>query len=95
MTPLLNRIAVAIAKATGHWAALLLATGVVIAWVVVDRPFDFLDAISAVTFWMLFSLQNAQTRDTVAMQMKLDELLVTLEGPDDDLAGIEKEYDRG
>ena len=87
---LFDRFASAVTHAAGHWVALIAATVVVVAWWATDRTFDWLDAVSAVTLWMMFSLQHAQNRDTKAMQVKLDELLRALPEADDDLRGIER-----
>ena len=73
--------------------ALVLATAACIGWIVLDRSFDWLDGISALTFWMLFSLQSSQNTDTTAMQTKLDELITHLQGPRDEMAGIERRED--
>ena len=48
-------------------------------------------ATTVLTFLMLFVLQHTQNRDTKAVQRKLDELILSLEEPDDAVAGIEKE----
>jgi low affinity Fe/Cu permease len=60
---------------------------------------------SQVTFLIAFLLQSTQNRDTRALQLKLDELLRATEGArsslmnlerlsDDDLARLQKEFDR-
>jgi low affinity Fe/Cu permease len=46
-------------------------------------------AISIVTLLMLFILQNTQNRDSAALHAKLDDLVINLTGPRDELAGIE------
>jgi low affinity Fe/Cu permease len=46
-------------------------------------------AISIVTLLMLFILQNTQNRDSAALHAKLDDLIINLRGPRDELAGIE------
>jgi low affinity Fe/Cu permease len=38
---------------------------------------------------MVFILQNSQNRDSAALHVKLDEIITHLEGPRDDVAGIE------
>jgi low affinity Fe/Cu permease len=38
---------------------------------------------------MVFILQNSQNRDSAAFHVKLDEIITHLEGPRDDVAGIE------
>jgi low affinity Fe/Cu permease len=46
-------------------------------------------ATTIVTFLMVFLIQHQQSVDTRAMQTKLDELITHLEGPRDEVAGIE------
>jgi low affinity Fe/Cu permease len=46
-------------------------------------------AISIGTLLMVFILQNSQNRDAAALHLKLDEVITHLEGPRDDVAGIE------
>lgn len=47
--------------------------------------------ITIVTWLQLFPLQYTQTRDTAAMQKKLDGLIRAIDKADDRLAGIERE----
>jgi low affinity Fe/Cu permease len=47
-----------------------------------------------VTFLMVFVLNNAQSRDTSAMNSKLDALIVALEKADNRLVGLELKPDR-
>ena len=62
-------------------------------------------ATTIITFLMVFVIQNTQNRDTVRMQIKLDELilvtqkarnkLIDLEGLDDkELEKMQKDYGR-
>jgi low affinity Fe/Cu permease len=71
-----------------HWAVLATALLVVIGLVVfgVDQTNI---AISIATLLMVFILQNSQNRDSAALHVKLDEVITHLEGPRDDVAGIE------
>jgi low affinity Fe/Cu permease len=39
---------------------------------------------------MVFVLQNSQNRDSAALHLKLDEIITHLEGPRDDVAGVEE-----
>ena len=69
----------------------------VIGWVLAGPLFHFSDTwqlvmntmSSIVTFLMVFLIQNAQNRDSVALQMKLDELIRATEARDK-LLGIER-----
>jgi low affinity Fe/Cu permease len=70
------------------WALIVVALLVVIGLVVfgIDRTNI---AISIATLLMVFILQNSQNRDAAALHVKLDEVITHLEGPRDDVAGIE------
>jgi len=46
---------------------------------------------TVLTYLMLFVIQNTQNRDSAATHAKLDELLLRIEGPRSELAGIESE----
>jgi low affinity Fe/Cu permease len=71
-----------------HWAILIAALLVLIGLAAfgVDKTNI---AISIVTLLMVFILQNSQNRDAAALHVKLDEVITHLEGPRDDVAGIE------
>src|SRR5947199_8295095 len=71
---------------------------IVIAWVLTGPLFNYSDtwqlvintATSVVTFLMVFIIQNTQNRDTKAIQLKLDELLVGVKGARTGLVGLEE-----
>ena len=42
-----------------------------------------------VTFLMVFLIQNSQNRDALAFQVKLDELIIKLQGAGNEIAGAE------
>ena len=72
------------ARWSGHPAAFLLAVAVVAIWVITGPIFHYSDTwqlviktgTTIVTFLMVFLIQNTQNRDTIALQLKLSELLV-------------------
>jgi low affinity Fe/Cu permease len=93
--------------------AFALAAGVVLAWLTTGPIFAFSDTwqlvintgTTIVTFLMVFLIQNTQNRDGAALQLKLDEIIRSLEGahnavldleelPEDELARFREQYER-
>jgi low affinity Fe/Cu permease len=82
---------------TGKPAAFLCAFLTVALWAVTGPIFGFSDTwqlvintgTTIVTFLMVFLIQNTQNRDTIALQLKLDELIMATRGARNDLACIE------
>ena len=91
------RFAKATARASGHAGTFGLAVAVVAVWAVTGPMFHFSDTwqlvintgTTIVTFLMVFLIQNTQNRDSVAMQVKLDELLRALKGAATAMADLE------
>ena len=92
-----TRFAKAIARASGHPVTFGLAVLVIVAWAVTGPLFHYSDTwqlvintgTTIVTFLMVFLIQNTQNRDSVAMQIKLDELLRAVKGAHTALADLE------
>jgi low affinity Fe/Cu permease len=92
-----TRFAKAIARASGHPVTFGLAVAVILIWAVTGPLFHFSDTwqlvintgTTVVTFLMVFLIQNTQNRDSVAMQIKLDELLRAVKGAHTALADLE------
>jgi low affinity Fe/Cu permease len=92
-----TRFAKAIARASGYPVTFGLAVLVIIAWAVTGPLFHYSDTwqliintgTTIVTFLMVFLIQNTQNRDSVAMQIKLDELLRAVKGAHTALADLE------
>jgi low affinity Fe/Cu permease len=82
---------------TGHPAAFLLALTVIIVWIVTGPVFNYSDTwqlvintgTTIVTFLMVFLIQNTQNRDTLALQLKLSELVLGMKGAENKFAAIE------
>ncbi len=71
------------ARIAGHPVVFVLAIGTVIVWVLTGPFFQFSDTwqlvintgTTVVTFLMVFLIQNSQNRDSIAIHLKLDELV--------------------
>jgi low affinity Fe/Cu permease len=91
------RFAKVIARASGHASTFGAAVLIVAVWAVTGPFFHFSDTwqlvintgTTIVTFLMVFLIQNTQNRDSVAMQVKLDELLRALKGAETAMADLE------
>lgn len=102
-----------IGYAAGHSWAFATALTVVAVWAVTGPIFEFSDTwqlvintgTTIVTFLMVFLLQHTQNRDTLAIQIKLDELIRAVKDAHNDiidaehmdeerLADLEKDYQR-
>ena len=70
---------------------------VIVVWVVTGPLFNYSDTwqlvintgTTIVTFLMVFLIQNTQNRDTLAIQLKLSELVLAMKGAENKFAAIE------
>jgi low affinity Fe/Cu permease len=85
------------AQLAGRPVTFLLAVLTVIAWAITGPFFGYSDTwqlvintgTTIVTFLMVFLIQNSQNRDSMAFQVKLDELIIKLHGAGNEIAGAE------
>ncbi|AGB71335.1 MULTISPECIES: low affinity iron permease family protein [Rhizobium] len=85
LTHIFTRFAVVVSEWTGKPVIFVLALASVVLWGATGPIFGYSDtwqlvintSTTIVTFLMVFLLQNAQTRDTRAIQAKLNELILT------------------
>ncbi len=97
-----TRFAKATARASGQPGTFGVAALVILVWAVTGPIFGFSDTwqlvintgTTVVTFLMVFLIQNTQNRDSVAMQIKLDELLRAAKGAQTAMADLEDLTDK-
>ena len=95
--PVFERWSGAITRAAGSAKAFLVAVAVVVVWAVTGPIFGFSDTwqlvintgTTIVTFLMVFLIQQSQNKDSLAIQLKLNELVAALEGASNRLIEVE------
>lgn len=92
-----SRFASAVSEWSGRPTIFFVALGALCLWALTGPYFGYSSTWQAlastgatlITFLMVFILQNAQMRDTRAIQTKLDELILTSGGAQNHFIGIE------
>jgi low affinity Fe/Cu permease len=94
---LLARFATWASVATGSTPAFILAFSIVVIWLVTGPLFGFSDTwqlvintgTTIVTFLMVFLIQRAQNKESLAVQLKLNELVAAINGASNRLISVE------
>ena len=94
---LFSRTACVVAHWMGKPVAFLIATALVIIWAFTGPLFGYSDtwqlvintSTTIVTFLMVFLIQNTQNRDTMALQLKLSELILVISEAENRFANAE------
>jgi low affinity Fe/Cu permease len=85
----------------GHPASFLVAVLLCVLWAVTGPLFNYSDtwqlvintATTVLTFLAVFLIQNSQNRDGIAIQAKLDEILIAVSHARTELVGLENMTD--
>jgi low affinity Fe/Cu permease len=93
----MERSATAVAHWTGTTGAFSLAVAVILVWGLTGPLFHFSDTwqlvintgTTIVTFLMVFLIQRSQNKDSLAIHLKLNEIVAALEGASNRLIDVE------
>jgi len=93
----LERSASAVTHWTGSTSAFALACGIIVVWGLTGPLFNFNDTwqlvintgTTIVTFLMVFLIQRTQNKDSLALHLKLNEIVAALEGASNRLIDVE------
>jgi low affinity Fe/Cu permease len=94
---LFDRFSTAVTRATGSAYAFLIAFGIVVIWAATGPIFAFSNTwqlvintgTTIITFLMVFVIQQSQNKDTLAIQLKLNELIASDSAANNRLVDIE------
>ncbi|MFZ6012373.1 MAG: low affinity iron permease family protein [Bacteroidota bacterium] len=92
-----NRISAKVTKATGRPVTSIVAFLLVVTWAITGPLFNYSDTwqlvinttTTVITFLMVFIIQQSQNKDTMAIQLKLNELIACHEKASNRLIDIE------
>ncbi|HMU46511.1 MAG TPA: low affinity iron permease family protein [Chitinophagaceae bacterium] len=97
ITKIFERFSAKVTKATGKPLAFILALFIIICWAILGPLFHYSDTwqlvintgTTIITFLMVFVIQQSQNKDTVAVQLKLNELIAASSKASNRLVDIE------
>jgi low affinity Fe/Cu permease len=94
---ILERFARALTQWTGSTPAFMVALGVIVVWGATGWLFDYSDTwqlvintgTTIVTFLMVFLIQRSQNKDSLAVHLKLNELVAGMHGASNRIVNVE------
>ena len=92
-----ERFSSAVTRATGSSAAFLLAFATVLIWAITGPFFNYSEnwqlvintGTTIITFLMVFLIQKAQNKESISVQLKLNELIAATKGASNRLVAVE------
>ena len=92
-----DRFSAAVTKITGKPVAFIIAFLIIIVWAITGPIFHFSDTwqlvintgTTIITFLMVFVIQQSQNKDTIAVHLKLNELIAATKGASNRLIDVE------
>jgi low affinity Fe/Cu permease len=92
-----ERFARSVTKATGSTAAFIVAVSLIVVWAITGPFFHYSSnwqlvintGTTIITFLMVFLIQKAQNKDSMAIQLKLDELVAAHQFASNRLVDVE------
>jgi low affinity Fe/Cu permease len=92
-----DRMATKVTKASGKPAAFIIACLIIIVWGITGPVFHYSDTwqlvintgTTIITFLMVFIIQQTQNKDTIALQIKLNELIASSDSASNRLVNVE------
>ena len=92
-----EQLSEAVTQWTGSTSAFACALAVIVIWAVLGPLFHFSDTwqlvvntgTTIITFLMVFLIQRAQNKDSLALHLKLNEIVAALEGASNRLIDVE------
>jgi len=93
----IERFSSAVTRWTGSTSAFGAACGVILVWAAIGPVFHYSDTwqlvintgTTIVTFLMVFLIQRAQNKESLAVQLKLNELVAAMNGASNRLIDVE------
>lgn len=92
-----ENLAVTLTRYTGRTPTFILALSIIIIWAALGPLFRFTDTwqlvintgTTIITFLMVFLIQRTQNKDSLAIQLKLNELIASVQGASNRLIDVE------
>jgi low affinity Fe/Cu permease len=95
--PMCEKVSTAATRWTGSTSALIAATTIIAVWLISGPFFHYSNTwqlvintgTTIITFLMVFLIQRSQNKESLAVQLKLNELVAAMEGASNRLIDIE------